>query len=871
MTKGRIGTDTQPTIGRVRGGLFAATGLIMIALVITTLIALAIDHGRASDVTAQSARNISHLLREHARRTFGEVDRTLINLSNAVSAIRKNSEPHLLPRALHYMSAGLQQVDAFVIADQHGQVLHGTAPLLPATADALADTLTRAPLDDLTVRYLGPDSGAPGLPGAVIMARPVLNANGTLAGWTAAVLNQQYFTRFYESVDVGPNGLIAIIHTRGPILFRTPFKPGIVGTDVSSRPLFTRHLATSPEGQFRIHTGTDGVDRIQAYALLEEVPLVVLVGVTTDHAYAAWQKRALWLGGLALLAAVVVMALSLMLNRQVRILQTSERRTREAESHLSRAQAIAHVGSWEWNLHDNSMWWSHELHRIYDLPEDGEPPSYGRFLQAVHPEDRAMVASTVARALDDGLGFSIEYRVRRSDGTDLHVRHEGQCVLNANGSVQRMDSVVQDTTESIQLQVQLAQAGKLSTLGEMAAGMAHELSQPLNILRMAAEGALMRLGQDTDDGDAGMSRQALQQVSDQADRMAQIIDHIRIFSRKDTAPTQVFDARTAVRLATDMMDRHLAGSGIRLSVDLPTSSAPVKGRPVQLEQVIVNLLANAKDSIIQRRSNDRATDGSVAIGHVSLSMRRVGSSVEISIQDDGAGVPPGLFGRIFEPFFSTKGVGEGTGLGLSVSYGIITGMGGGLAATNRPRGGASFDISLPLQVGSVGSSRDFPAETIQATASIGTDMEVSVPSPQPPPQAEDTPTGLHLVTDDDAPLLLLVEEHPGALSAVHQHMVDRGYRIAATSGGDHAWRRFMAQPADMVVTDLDMAGGDGEALVRRLREIDPFLPIIIVAGDRNTMDASGLDDQDPNTRVLTKPLSLSSLDDTLGTLLRRSA
>lgn len=849
---------------RLRGGLFVATALLVAALVLTTVIALAIDHGRVTDLTRQTARNVSHLLREHAHRTFGEVDRVLVNLGNAVAMLEAGGEARHVSRALGHMSAGLTQADAFVVTDPQGAVVAGTSALPAATDRFLSDALSRTPLDGLTLRYLGPDSGAPGKPGAVVMARPIRDGDGTLLGWAAAVLNQDYFRAFYDSVDVGPDGLVAVIHADGPILFRSPRLSGAIGTDLSGRPLFTIHLADKPEGTFRIRTGTDDVERIQGYASVDDLPLVVLVGVTTDHAYAAWQRRALWLGALTLLACGVVITLALLLGRQVRILQASERRTREVESHLSRAQAIAQVGSWEWNLQTNRMWWSRELHRIYGLPEDGEPPSYGRFLQAVHPEDRARVASAVTRALDDGQGFSIDYRVRRSDGTELHVRHEGQCILHPDGAVGRMESVVQDVTESTHLQAQLAQAGKLSTLGEMAAGMAHELSQPLNILRMSAEGALMRLDETGAGPATDTGRQALQQVSDQADRMAQIIDHIRIFSRKDTAPTQVFDARTPVRMAAEMMDSQLAGAGIRLDLDLPSSSAPVKGRPVQLEQVIVNLLANAKDSIIQRRADARAADGTVSIGHIALRMRRVGGSLEIALQDDGLGVPPGLFGRIFEPFFSTKGVGQGTGLGLSVSYGIITGMGGGLAATNRAGGGATFDITLPLQVGSV--------DDLRAAAPPGRGRD------EPPPQAPTTmppvpaQAGPRLVADaDNRPLVLLVEDEPAALSAMRDHMDSLGYRIAVASGGDQAWRHFLAQPANMVVCDLRMAGGDGDILVRRLREVDPFLPIVIVSGRPEDRDPVGPDTLDPNTRILSKPLSLTILGETVGDLLRRSA
>jgi len=847
---------------RLRVGLVAATALIIVALAGSTLVALTTDYARVTQTTAQAAQTLSHTLREHAKRTFGEVDRVLANLAGAVALLRAEGETERALRPLHHMSAGLDQTDSVVITDSHGRVLAATTPLPTATAGALADALTRAPIHGLSIRYLGTGSAGPRRPGAVIMARAITDAeDGRLQGWAVAVLSQDYFDAFYQAVDMGPEGLVAVIHANGPVLFRAPALPGAIGTYVSSRPLFTRHLVEAPEGTFRIRTGTDEVERIQAYARVDGVPLVVLVGITTEHAFAAWQRRALWLGSLTAIAALVVLILAALLYRQLCSLQRSERRTREVEIHLSRAQAIAHVGSWEWNLRTNRMWWSRELHRIFDIAEGDEPPSYGRFLQSVHPDDRAAVASAVARALDDGQSFSLDYRVQRADGGERHVRHEGQCELDSRGHVTRMDSVVQDNTESTLLQAQLAQAGKLSTLGEMAAGMAHELSQPLNILRMSAEGALLRMADAPTSATAG--REALQQVAEQADRMARIIDHIRLFSRKDTAPTQVFDARVPVRLAAEMMDNQLAAAGIRLDLDLPAGSAPVKGRPVQLEQVIVNLLANAKDSIKERRARDRAADGAVTIGHVALRMRRLGNAIEITVQDDGLGVPPGLFGRIFEPFFTTKGVGEGTGLGLSVSYGIITGMGGTLAATNRPGGGACFDISLPLQVGSVVAPRG--EAPVAAAAPVPTrEARAGVVAPlHPAPVPGHAPATA-------APHVRLVEDEAPTLVAMRGHVETQGYRVSTASGGDQAWRRFLADPADLVVTDLRMADGDGEQLIRRLREIDPFLPIVVVSGTSGA-ELLQYGPQDPNTRVLPKPLSLRALSETVGDLLRHIA
>jgi signal transduction histidine kinase len=851
---GWAATLRRPSSLRFDGRLLGATVLTVVVLLSTSLAAIVSDHGQVSDHTVQTARNLSQVLREHARRTFGELDRVLLNLGTVADSLVADGQPDRLFHALTSMTTDLTQADGVLVTGPAGQIMAATAPLATATAAAVATLLSQASRDGLTVRYLGDGSGGPGEPGVVAMARPFGAKGGRPPlGWTVAILDHRYFETFYQSLDIGSQGLISVIHASGPILYRSPPLDGAIGTDVSARPLFTAHLAEAPTGTFRIRTGTDRVERIQAYATVDGLPLVVLVGLSTEQAYAAWLHRSLWLGGLAAVATLVVIVLATLLGRQVRSLQDSEERTRQVDIHLSRAQAIAHVGSWEWDLQANHMWWSPELHRIYGLSADGDGPSYGRFLQAVHPEDRAAVVMAVGRALDDGQGFTLDYRVRRADGEECHVRHEGQCELDAEGHVARMDSVVQDTTEGILLQARLAQAGKLSTLGEMAAGMAHELSQPLNILRMSAEGALLRLERVAAAEEArAASVQAFQQVSDQADRMAQIIDHIRLFSRKDTAPTQVFDARAPVALAAKMMEAQLAEAGVRLTVDLPDQEAPVKGRPVQLEQVVVNLLANAKESILARRGPDPGPATADGGGQVTLRMQRLYANVEIVVEDDGTGVPAGLFGRIFEPFFSTKTVGEGTGLGLSVSYGIVTGMGGTLVAGNQGGGGAAFEITLPIQVAAVPA----PPAAVPRPAPDRTDAAADGTAADAPRPAG---TGRHV---------LAVEDDLTILEAMRDHFEQTGYRVSTASGGDMAWRRFVSDPADVVVTDLRMGAGDGECLIRRLREVDPFLPIVVVSAEAEAAAALGGGSQDPNTSVLTKPVSLTTLGGTVEAVFR---
>ncbi|HEY4135243.1 MAG TPA: PAS-domain containing protein [Alphaproteobacteria bacterium] len=255
-------------------------------------------------------------------------------------------------------------------------------------------------------------------------------------------------------------------------------------------------------------------------------------------------------------------------------------------------------------------------------------------------------------------------------------------------------AIIRDISDQKALQAQLFQASKLATVGEMAAGMAHEMNQPLNVMRMAADNALIRMER----GLAGEDylKQNLSLIAQQSERLGKLILHMRVFSRLDKDGFESFDPRTSVSAAVELMSRQISLANIRLNVVLEDDAAMVMGRPSQLEQVIINLLSNAKDAVVshamKEQPADKRTGGS--IGSITVTVGNVKGDLCIVVRDTGGGIPETVIGRIFDPFFTTKEVGKGTGLGLSVSYGIITTMSGSITARNV-KGGAEFSIRLP--------------------------------------------------------------------------------------------------------------------------------------------------------------------------------
>jgi signal transduction histidine kinase len=245
---------------------------------------------------------------------------------------------------------------------------------------------------------------------------------------------------------------------------------------------------------------------------------------------------------------------------------------------------------------------------------------------------------------------------------------------------------------------QVARMAKLATLGEMAVGMAHELSQPLNTIRLAAENTLMAMEQGKSDAEFEMGKLAL--IASQAESMGDLIKRMCVVGRSE-GPQEIIDPREAVRDACSLLAGQFEDEGITVTLNLPERCARVLGRRNELAQVVINLLTNARDAIIETalaRSKGRLQP---VRGRIDLSVLdpgadspRDGGGVVIRVKDNGGGIPPDVMERIFDPFFTTKEVTKGTGLGLSISYGIVSAMGGKISVENFG-GGALFTIRLP--------------------------------------------------------------------------------------------------------------------------------------------------------------------------------
>lgn len=257
-------------------------------------------------------------------------------------------------------------------------------------------------------------------------------------------------------------------------------------------------------------------------------------------------------------------------------------------------------------------------------------------------------------------------------------------LFDAQGQLFEVQAVGRDNTAVRRAQQQLAQGAKMASLGEMVSGMAHEMKQPLHVMRMSLYNARQKLGEPD------YLKEKLDRADAQIDRLSRVISHMGVFSRKSELEPAPFDPYDACEGALALLGESLTQQGISLESRPPPQRVMVRGYADQLEQVLINLLANARDALLGRDS--------VGARWVGVSQEPCVDSgwVELHVRDNAGGIDEQVMERIFEPFFTTKPIGKGTGLGLSVSHDLIRNMGGSLSVDNF-KGGARFVIRLPRQ------------------------------------------------------------------------------------------------------------------------------------------------------------------------------
>jgi PAS domain S-box-containing protein len=368
----------------------------------------------------------------------------------------------------------------------------------------------------------------------------------------------------------------------------------------------------------------------------------------------------------------------------------AEQALRASEASLAEGQRISRTGSWRWNVRTGAVQWSAEFFRILGFDPAVDQPSYAKGMARIHPEDRALVERALADAVRERNVFKGEYRILLHDGSIKYLQTTGHPDIDETGEVEFVGTVM-DTTERRhaeealrRTQAELARASRLTTMGELAGSIIHEINQPLAAVLGNAE--VCRRWLNRDPPELTEARDAISRLEQDGRRAADVVKGLRALARKSDLELTNVDINDAIQEVLALLRGELEGGAVVLQVDLVAADRPVLGDRVQLQQVLLNLIRNgieAMSAVADRRR----------ILRLSAQPNEM-SEVLIAVEDSGTGLAPATVDRVFDPLFTTKP--NGMGMGLAICRSIVEAHRGRLWASPNLPHGTTFQFTVPL-------------------------------------------------------------------------------------------------------------------------------------------------------------------------------
>lgn len=384
--------------------------------------------------------------------------------------------------------------------------------------------------------------------------------------------------------------------------------------------------------------------------------------------------------------------------------------------------------------------------------------------------------------------------LRRRDGSLVTVLETTTAMRDAGGRVCYYRGIIRDISGQKELEAQLQQSQKMEAIGQLAGGVAHDFNNLLTAILGYSDILLRRTDKDTETSDE------IGEIKRAAERAASLTRQLLAFSRKQIMTMENLDLNDSVRNITKLLHR-LIGEDIDLTTRIAPTPALIKADAGQIEQVILNLVVNARDAMpkggkLRVTTEVRTLGHAAGEKHVNLPN---GTYAVLSVSDTGCGMTPEIMSHIFEPFFTTKAAGKGTGLGLSTVYGIVKQTGGDIQVESEPGKGSTFRVFLPRA--SEEEQTTHPAET--ATTGKGA-----------------------------VGCILVIEDEPLVRNLIEMILTSAGYDVLAGGSGEEAIRIFEqnVERIDLVLTDVVMPQMDGRTLARQILERKPNQRILYMSG-----------------------------------------
>jgi PAS domain S-box-containing protein len=504
-------------------------------------------------------------------------------------------------------------------------------------------------------------------------------------------------------------------------------------------------------------------------------------------------------------------------------LEKSAEALRASEERYALAVEGANDVIWDVNLITGETYHSKRLKNILGY-EENEIPAYinaREWRERTHPDDYQRVIEARDSYLEGRVPvFEVEFQVRHKDGNYRWVACRGACVRDSQGRPCRMAGSLTDITERKNLEQQILQSQKMESVAILAGGVAHEFNNLLTAI--SGYGQMLQESISPDDE---LSQESVGNVLKAAERAAELTTSLLAFSRKQIIKPEPVQVDAIINQARTLI-QGVVGNDIEFGVNFSDKTLLVKADMGQMVQVLTNLATNARDAmphggrLLITTSKAVVKEGSEARYDVAAP----GEYAVISVSDTGKGIDKDLE-KIFEPFYSTKKVGEGTGLGLSIAYGIIKQHSGSIMVSSEPGKGTTFNIYLPLFEGH--ASEEKPKT--------------------PAPHVSGMKT-------------LLVAEDEAIVRCFLKRMLEKaGYKVIVADDGEGAVARFRENDdVSLVLSDVVMPGKNGKQVLEEIRKLKPGIKVLFISG----YAADVIQDQgmfDEGTDLIQKPFDKNVL------------
>jgi PAS domain S-box-containing protein len=495
---------------------------------------------------------------------------------------------------------------------------------------------------------------------------------------------------------------------------------------------------------------------------------------------------------------------------------------RKSEERYALAVKGSNDGIWDLDLATGEAYHSSRWKSILGYEDNEITGNFKEWESRLHPDDYQRVMEA-GKACEEGRipAFEVEYRLRHKDGSYHWVLSRGACLRDSQGRAYRMAGSLSDITEHKKLEQQLLQAQKMESIGMLAGGVAHEFNNLLTAI--SGYGQIL---QESIAADDELSRESIANVIKAAERAAELTRGLLAFSRKQVINTKPVRIDTLISNTGKIIQR-VIGEDIEFNIGFSGENLLVKADPGQIEQVLMNMVTNARDAM-PHGGRLSVTTRQVVVkegSEMQYDLPDPGKYALISVTDSGTGIDKKSLESIFEPFYTTKEVGKGTGLGLSIVHGIIKQHNGSILVSSEPGKGTTFNIYLPLVEGHA-------VKEESKTSAL-------------PLNGVET---------------LLVAEDEEIVRMFLKRILERaGYKVIVADDGEEAVARFREHgDISLVLSDVVMPGKNGREVLTEVRKMKPGIKVVFISGYAADMiSRKGMIEE--GTEFITKPFRKNDL------------